>query len=74
VGCTIGDPWAADVVAKIRAPTKNEVSKLRAGQILFSYIYPRQDEAGVCGYTGTLNSRTEILSPGDPNSEPTLRL
>uniref|UniRef100_A0A7S0SHF6 proton-translocating NAD(P)(+) transhydrogenase n=2 Tax=Mantoniella antarctica TaxID=81844 RepID=A0A7S0SHF6_9CHLO len=45
VGCTIGDPWAADVVAKIRAPTKNEISKLRAGQILFSYIYPRQDEA-----------------------------
>ena len=44
-GCTIGDPWSADVVAKIRPPTKDEVKKLGDGQVLFSNIYPRQDEA-----------------------------
>ena len=44
-GCEIGNAWAADVVAKIRPPTKSEVNKLREDQILFSNIYPRQDEA-----------------------------
>jgi len=44
-GCVIGNPWTADIVCKIRPPSKPEVAKLREGQILFSNIYPRQDEA-----------------------------
>ena len=45
-GCRIvNDAWKdVDIVAKIRPPTKSEVShKLADGQILFSNVYPRQD-------------------------------
>ena len=44
VGCEIGDPWSTDVLCKIRPPTEEERTKLADGQVLFSNIYPRQDE------------------------------
>jgi NAD(P) transhydrogenase len=47
-GCRIvNDAWKnVDIIAKIRPPTKSEVShKLTDGQILFSNVYPRQDAA-----------------------------
>lgn len=46
-GCSIvNDAWKdTTVVAKIRPPSRAEQSKLSDGQILFSNIYPRQDEA-----------------------------
>ena len=47
-GCRIvNDAWKdVDIIAKIRPPTKSEVThKLADGQILFSNVYPRQDAA-----------------------------
>jgi NAD(P) transhydrogenase subunit alpha len=42
-GATVVDgtaAWAADVVAKVRAPGGEEVARLTAGQTLLSYLYP----------------------------------
>ena len=46
-GCSIvNDAWKnTTVVAKIRPPSRAEQKKLSDAQILFSNIYPRQDEA-----------------------------
>jgi len=46
-GCAIvNDAWKdTTIVAKIRPPSKSEQGKLSDGQILFSNVYPRQDEA-----------------------------
>jgi NAD(P) transhydrogenase subunit alpha len=46
-GATIGDPWTADVVAKVAAPTADEVSKLHNGQVLIAFLQPLTDTAGV---------------------------
>jgi NAD(P) transhydrogenase subunit alpha len=39
-GAEIGDPYQADVVAKVAAPTPDEISKLREGQILVGFLAP----------------------------------
>jgi NAD(P) transhydrogenase subunit alpha len=39
-GAEIGDPWQADVVAKVAAPTPDEIAKLRDGQILVGFLSP----------------------------------
>jgi NAD(P) transhydrogenase subunit alpha len=39
-GAEIGDPWQADVVAKVAAPTSDEIAKLRDGQILVGFLSP----------------------------------
>ncbi|HVC88063.1 MAG TPA: Re/Si-specific NAD(P)(+) transhydrogenase subunit alpha [Gaiellaceae bacterium] len=46
-GATIGDPWGADVVAKVAAPTVDEVARLHSGQILIAFLSPLTDTAGV---------------------------
>jgi len=46
-GATIGDPWAADVVAKVAAPTVDEVAHLRDGQALIAFLSPLTDPEGV---------------------------
>ncbi|MBT0567317.1 Re/Si-specific NAD(P)(+) transhydrogenase subunit alpha [Williamsia sp. CHRR-6] len=43
-GATIGDPWSADVVAKVVAPTDDEVAKLHSGQTLIGFLAPRNAE------------------------------
>ena len=36
--------WAeADIVAKVRAPTAEEVALARSGQIVISFVYPAQN-------------------------------
>ena len=46
-GATIGDPWAADVVAKVAAPSVDEVARLRRDQVLIAFLQPLTDAAGV---------------------------
>jgi proton-translocating NAD(P)+ transhydrogenase subunit alpha len=46
-GATLGDPWSADVIAKVAAPTREEVARLHAGQVLIGFLQPLTDPAGI---------------------------
>jgi NAD(P) transhydrogenase subunit alpha len=46
-GATIGDPWTADVVAKVAAPTPAEAGRLRDGQVLIAFLQPLTDAEGI---------------------------
>jgi H+-translocating NAD(P) transhydrogenase subunit alpha len=46
-GAELGDPWGADVVAKVAAPTAEEAMRLRSGQVLIAFLQPLTDTAGV---------------------------
>jgi len=39
-GATIGDPWTADVVAKVAPPSADEAGRLRSGQALIGFLDP----------------------------------
>ncbi|MDX6658876.1 MAG: H+-translocating transhydrogenase subunit alpha [Solirubrobacteraceae bacterium] len=39
-GATIGDPYGADVIVRVAAPTDEEVGRLRDGQILIGFLAP----------------------------------
>ncbi|HWI37284.1 MAG TPA: Re/Si-specific NAD(P)(+) transhydrogenase subunit alpha [Burkholderiales bacterium] len=40
----VSDPWAsADILFKVRAPNASEVARMRAGQVLVSFIWPAQN-------------------------------
>lgn len=39
-GASIGDPWPADVVAKVNPPSADEVGKLRPGAVLIGFLAP----------------------------------
>src|SRR4051812_6501877 len=40
-GATIGDPWSADVVVKVAAPSSEETGKLKSGAVLIAFLAPR---------------------------------
>ena len=46
-GASIGDPWAANLVAKVRKPSDDEVGKLREGQVLIGFLQPLTDKEGI---------------------------
>ncbi len=46
-GATLGDPWQADVVVKVRKPSAAEIERLRSGQVLLGFLEPLSDPAGV---------------------------
>ena len=46
-GAEIGDPWSADVVAKVATPGPEEAAKLRSGQVLIAFLQPLTDAAGI---------------------------
>ncbi|MFL5928410.1 MAG: Re/Si-specific NAD(P)(+) transhydrogenase subunit alpha, partial [Gaiellaceae bacterium] len=46
-GAELGNPWSADVVAKVATPTTNEVARLRAGQVLIAFLQPLTDTEGI---------------------------
>jgi NAD(P) transhydrogenase subunit alpha len=46
-GATIGDPWGAEVVVKVAAPTEGELSKLSSGQTLIGFLNPRGNPDGL---------------------------
>jgi NAD(P) transhydrogenase subunit alpha len=39
-GATIGDPWSAEVVVKVAAPSAEEISRLRPDSILVGFLAP----------------------------------
>jgi len=39
-GATIGDPWSADVVAKVNPPAPEEIGRLAPGTILLGFLAP----------------------------------
>src|SRR5690606_34032129 len=57
-GAEIGDPWAADVVAVVNAPSEEQIGRLRSGQVLIGFLSPLTDPqivqklrgAGVTGF------------------------
>jgi len=46
-GASIGDPWAAEVIAKVAPPSAEEVARLREGQVLIAFLQPLTDPAGI---------------------------
>jgi NAD(P) transhydrogenase subunit alpha len=46
-GATIGDPWAAEVVVKVAAPTPSETERLREGQALIAFLSPLTSVEGI---------------------------
>ena len=46
-GAELGDPWAAEVVAKVRKPTDEELGRLREGQVLIGFLQPLTDQEGI---------------------------
>jgi NAD(P) transhydrogenase subunit alpha len=43
-GAEIGDPWGADVVAKVGIPTTEEIRRLKSGQVLIGHLAPLTSE------------------------------
>jgi H+-translocating NAD(P) transhydrogenase subunit alpha len=50
-GAQIGDPWDADVVAKVRKPRDEELGRLRDGQVVIGFLEPLTDRDGVQALT-----------------------
>lgn len=46
-GATLGSPWDADVVLKVRKPAEDEIAHLRDGQLLIGFLDPLADREGV---------------------------
>jgi proton-translocating NAD(P)+ transhydrogenase subunit alpha len=46
-GATLGDPWPAELVAKVRKPATDEVARLHEGQLLIGFLDPLADREGV---------------------------
>jgi proton-translocating NAD(P)+ transhydrogenase subunit alpha len=46
-GATVGDPWDADGVVKVRKPAAEELGRLREGQLLIGFLEPLADPSGI---------------------------
>ncbi len=46
-GASIGDPWNAEAIVKVAAPTADEAARLRSGQVLIAFLSPLTDTTGV---------------------------
>ena len=46
-GAALGDPWTADLVAKVRKPSQDEAARLRDGQVLVGFLQPLTDLEGI---------------------------
>ena len=46
-GATPGDPWGAELVAKVRKPSEDEVARLGEGQVLIGFLQPLTDAEGI---------------------------
>src|SRR5438876_9801865 len=46
-GATLGDPWEAELIAKVRKPSDDEVGRLREGQVLVGFLQPLTDTEGI---------------------------
>src|SRR4051812_38757698 len=52
-GATLGDPWGAEVVAKVSPPSHGELGRLGAGTILVGFLNPLGDPAGLDAIAAT---------------------
>jgi NAD(P) transhydrogenase subunit alpha len=46
-GAALGDPWAAELVAKVRKPSEDEATRLSEGQVLIGFLQPLTDREGI---------------------------
>jgi NAD(P) transhydrogenase subunit alpha len=46
-GATLGSPWDAELVAKVRKPDEAETARLREGQLLIGFLDPLGDREGI---------------------------
>ena len=46
-GAELGDPWGAEIVAKVRKPSEEELGRLRSGQVLVGFLQPLTDQEGI---------------------------
>jgi H+-translocating NAD(P) transhydrogenase subunit alpha len=46
-GGQLGDPWAADVVAKVQRPNDAEIARLSEGSVLIGFLQPLTDPEGI---------------------------
>ena len=46
-GAALGDPWAAELVAKVRKPTGDEAARFSEGQVLIGFLQPLTDLEGI---------------------------
>jgi NAD(P) transhydrogenase subunit alpha len=46
-GASLGDPWGADVVAKVAKPDAGEIARMRDGQALVGFLQPLTDREGI---------------------------
>src|SRR5579884_559491 len=46
-GAAVGEPWPADVLAKVATPTADEAARLHAGQVLIAFLQPLGDREGI---------------------------
>ena len=46
-GATLGDPWEAELVAKVRKPSDEELGRLGEGQVLVGFLQPLTDREGI---------------------------
>ena len=63
-GATIGDPWGADVVAKVVAPTEAETGKLGKDSVLIGFLGPLTNGPGIKAIAAT--GATSVRDGGDP--------
>ena len=47
VGAAIGDPWSAEVVAKVGKPSAEETARMRDGSVLIAFLQPLNDAEGI---------------------------
>src|SRR5690349_9963632 len=46
-GATVGSPWEADALVKVRKPDEAETARLRDGQLLVGFLDPLGDPGGI---------------------------
>ncbi len=46
-GAALGDPWAAELVAKVRKPSEDEAARLSEDQVLIGFLQPLTDRDGI---------------------------
>jgi NAD(P) transhydrogenase subunit alpha len=46
-GATLGSPWEADALVKVRKPDETECARMRDGQLLIGFLDPLADRDGV---------------------------
>jgi H+-translocating NAD(P) transhydrogenase subunit alpha len=46
-GAALGDPWPAELVAKVLKPSEDEAARLSEGQVLIGFLQPLTDREGI---------------------------